>query len=61
MAGLNQMDRTWLCNVVFMDIAKCSSQSVEVQMKWKQRFNKYLREAIRDVSESERVILDTGD
>jgi class 3 adenylate cyclase/regulator of sirC expression with transglutaminase-like and TPR domain len=61
MTDLNKMDRTWLCSVVFMDIALYSSQSVELQMKWKQRFNGYLAEAIQDVPESERVILDTGD
>jgi TPR repeat protein/class 3 adenylate cyclase len=61
MADLNKMDRTWLCSVVFMDITNYSSQSTELQMKWKQRFNGYLGEAIREVPESERVILDTGD
>ena len=61
MADLEKMDRTWLCSVLFMDIVNYSSQSVDVQMKWKARFNGYLTEAIRDVPESERVILDTGD
>jgi class 3 adenylate cyclase len=61
MADLNKMDRTWLCSVVFMDIVQYSSQSVELQMKWKKRFNSYLEEAIQGVPESERVILDTGD
>ncbi len=61
MADLQKMDRTWLCSVLFMDIVNYSSQSVDVQMKWKARFNGYLAEAIRDVPESERVILDTGD
>ena len=61
MADVNRMDRTWLCSVLFTDIANYSSQSVELQMKWKNRFNGYLAEAIRDVPESERVILDTGD
>ncbi|HYL35866.1 MAG TPA: tetratricopeptide repeat protein [Bryobacteraceae bacterium] len=55
------MDRTWLCSVLFMDIAQYSSQSVELQMKWKTRFNTYLSEAIQDVPKDERVILDTGD
>jgi len=55
------MDRTWLCSVVFMDIVQYSSQSVELQMRWKTRFNGYLTQAIEDVPESERVILDTGD
>jgi class 3 adenylate cyclase/Flp pilus assembly protein TadD len=61
MADLGRMDRTWLCSVVFTDIVDYSSQSVELQMRWKNRFNGYLTEAIRDVPESERVILDTGD
>jgi len=61
MADPDKIDRTWLCSVLFMDIARYSSQSVELQMKWKIRFNGYLAEAIHDVPESDRVILDTGD
>jgi len=56
-----KLDRTWLCSVVFMDIVSYSKQSVQLQMRWKERFNKYLAEAIRDVAEIDRVILDTGD
>ena len=55
------MNRTWLCSVVFMDIVNYSSQSTELQIKWKERFNGYLASAIKDVPEDERVILDTGD
>ncbi len=61
MPDLSRMERTWLCTVVFTDIVKYSSQSVELQMKWKARFNTYVAAAIRDVPEDERVILDTGD
>jgi len=61
MADINKMNRTWLCSVVFMDIVDYSSQSVELQIKWKDRFNGYLASAIKDVAEDERVILDTGD
>ncbi len=61
MADINKMGRTWLCSVVFTDIADYSSQSVELQIKWKARFNGYLASAIQDVPEDERVILDTGD
>jgi TolB-like protein/class 3 adenylate cyclase len=55
------MDRTWLCSVLFLDIVKYSTQSVEVQMKWKDAFNGHLGDVLRDVPEGERVILDTGD
>jgi class 3 adenylate cyclase len=61
MAEPDEMNRTWLCSVLFMDIARYSSQSVELQMKWKKRFNGYLADSIHEVPESERVILDTGD
>jgi tetratricopeptide (TPR) repeat protein/class 3 adenylate cyclase len=61
MADLTKMNRTWLCSVVFMDIVNYSSQSVELQLKWKARFNGYLASAMNDVPEDERVILDTGD
>ena len=61
MADINKMNRTWLCSVVFMDIVNYSSQSDELQIKWKDRFNGYLASAIKDVPEDERVILDTGD
>jgi len=61
MPDFQKMDRTWLCSVLFLDIVNYSSQPVDTQMKWKARFNGYLGEAIRNVPESERVILDTGD
>ncbi len=56
-----KVDRTWLCSVVFVDIVHYSVQSVELQMSWKERLNRYLGEAIQDVPEQDRVILDTGD
>jgi class 3 adenylate cyclase len=61
MTDMSKINRTWLCSVVFLDIVNYSSQSVELQMKWKDRFNAYLGKAIKDVPEDERVILDTGD
>ena len=53
--------RTWLCSVVFLDIVGYSKQSVEKQMEWKERFNRYLAEGIQELAEADRVILDTGD
>ena len=53
--------RTWLCSVVFLDIVSYSKQSVEVQMEWKERFNRYLAVGIQELAEADRVILDTGD
>jgi len=56
-----KLDRTWLCSIVFSDIVNYSSQSVDVQMKWKQFFNDVLTEALKAVPADDRVVLDTGD
>jgi class 3 adenylate cyclase len=61
MSDANKMNRTWLCSVLFLDIVKYSSQSVDLQLRWKERFNLYLAKSIKDIPEDERVILDTGD
>jgi class 3 adenylate cyclase len=57
----SRLDRTWLCSVLFMDIVKYSPRSVEIQMQLKERFNRHVSEAIRDVAENDRVMIDTGD
>jgi len=61
MESFSNPDRTWMCSTLFLDIVNYSSQSVQLQMEWKRRFNHYLQAALSDVPESERVILDTGD
>jgi hypothetical protein len=61
MDNFSNPDRIWMCSILFLDIVNYSSQSVQLQMKWKRRFNQYLEEALGDVPEKERVLLDTGD
>jgi hypothetical protein len=61
MESFSNPDRTWMCSILFLDIVNYSSQSVQLQMEWKRRFNHYLEAALSDVPEPERVILDTGD
>src|SRR4051795_8782845 len=56
-----KLDRTWLCTIVFSDIVNYSSQSVELQMKWKRYFNDVLAEVLRSVPADDRIVLDTGD
>jgi class 3 adenylate cyclase len=56
-----ELDRTWLCVVVFVDMVKYSRQSQEVQAAWRERFREYVGEAIKGTSESQRVLLDCGD
>jgi class 3 adenylate cyclase len=61
MNDFSNPDRTWMCAILFLDIINYSSQTVQWQMEWKKRFNHYLEQALSEVPEAERVILDTGD
>jgi len=54
-------NRTFICSVVFIDIVEYSKKPVNEQIRLKERFNALLIEAIRDISVSDRIILDTGD
>jgi hypothetical protein len=54
-------DRIWICSILFLDIVNYSSQSLELQMEWKGRFNHFLQEALGVLPETDRFILDTGD
>ncbi len=54
-------NRTVICSVVFIDIIGYSKKSVANQMRIKETFNALLSEALADVPENDRIILDTGD
>lgn len=54
-------NRTFICSVLFFDIAEYSQRSVAEQIRLKERFNKVLTEAISGVPTDDRIILDTGD
>jgi class 3 adenylate cyclase len=54
-------NRTFICSVLFLDIAEYSRRSVAEQIRLKEKFNKVLKEAIAGVATDDRIILDTGD
>ncbi|MEO8331243.1 MAG: adenylate/guanylate cyclase domain-containing protein [Gallionella sp.] len=54
-------NKTIMCSVFFLDIVGYSKKSVTGQISLKERFNRYLSTAIRDVPVTDRIILDTGD
>jgi class 3 adenylate cyclase len=54
-------NRTFVCSVLFLDIAEYSKRSVAEQMTLKQRFNALLSQALRRIAVDERIVLDTGD
>ncbi len=54
-------NRTLICSVVFLDIVQYSSQSVSKQMELKERMGELIAQAIKDIAESERIMVDSGD
>jgi PEGA domain-containing protein len=58
---VERSDRTFICSVVFLDIAEYSKKPVAEQIRLKDRFNALIADAIRNVPVNERIILDTGD
>lgn len=54
-------NRTFICSVAFIDIVEYSKKSVTEQMRVKERLNALLAQALADVPEKDRIILDTGD
>lgn len=54
-------NRTFVCSVAFIDIVEYSKKSVAEQMRAKEQFNLLLAQALADVPNKDRIILDTGD
>ncbi len=54
-------NRTFICSVIFLDIAEYSKKTVEEQITLKTRFNTLIAETLIDIPINDRIILDTGD
>ena len=55
------VERTLICTVVFADLVGHTRRPVAEQKEFKHRFTAAVAEAIAEVPESERVIVDSGD
>ncbi len=58
---MEQQGKTWLCSVVFLDIAGYTERSVTRQVNAKGFLQKLIEDTVADTPESERVVVDTGD
>jgi class 3 adenylate cyclase len=56
-----ELNRTLVCSVLFIDIVDYSKHDVAEQVRLKHRFNAVLSNALGNVEQEERVIIDTGD
>jgi hypothetical protein len=61
MATSDRQNRTWMCTVVFLDIAGFTQQSVTRQINVKSRLEQLIACAVADIAEADRIIVDTGD
>lgn len=58
---IEHANRTLIATVVFIDIVGYSRYAVSEQMQVKTRFNEIIGDALAEVAQNERVLLDTGD
>jgi hypothetical protein len=56
-----ELNRTLVCSVLFIDIVDYSKHDVAEQVRLKHRFNAVLSSALGHVEPEERVVVDTGD
>ena len=54
-------NRTFICTVVFVDLVDYTKQPVSQQVALKRRLNEMIGRSLAHVSDSDRLILDTGD
>ena len=57
----DRLNRTSICSVIFINIVDYAQAPVDDQIAQKQRFNALINEAVKDVAQNDRIILDTGD
>ena len=58
---MDHSNRTIIGSVVFVDIVGYSRKSVSEQILMKERFTGLLSDSLKDISNDQRIILDTGD
>lgn len=57
----DRLNKTSICSIVFLDIIDYSKKPVSEQIEDKNLFNDLINEAIKNVAQNDRIILDTGD
>lgn len=58
---IDRLNKTSICSIVFLDIIDYSKKSVSEQIDEKAFFNTLINEALKNVAQNDRIILDTGD
>ncbi|HEX7636083.1 MAG TPA: PEGA domain-containing protein [Noviherbaspirillum sp.] len=58
---LQQLNRTFIGSVLFIDIVGYSRRTVPDQLEMKELFNSIVAHAVQNVAPSDRIMVDTGD
>lgn len=61
MSEQDSQGRTWLCSVVFLDIASFTGRPVAQQIEIKQHLQDITTDAVRQTPAQDRIMIDTGD
>lgn len=56
-----RLNKTSICTVIFLDIVGYSKCTDAEQIAQKKQFNRLISEAIKNVAQNDRILLDTGD
>lgn len=56
-----RLNKTSICTVIFVGIVDYAQMPVDDQIALKERFNALINEAVAQISQNDRIILDTGE
>lgn len=57
----DRVNKTSICSIAFLDIVDYSKKTDSEQIEIKKQFNKLINLGLKEVAQSDRIILDTGD
>jgi Adenylate and Guanylate cyclase catalytic domain len=57
----DRINKTSICSIVFLDIIDYSKKPDSEQIEVKNQFNALINNALKDIAQNDRIILDTGD
>ena len=58
---IDRLNKTSICSIVFLDIIDYSKKPDSEQIDVKNQFNAFINDALKDIAQNDRIILDTGD
>ena len=57
----DRVNKTFICSIVFLDMIDYSKKPDSEQIEVKNQFNTLISDALKDIAQNDRIIVDTGD